>query len=54
MEQLHDTVQSKFVFGGSRLLDFKPYILLCAKFNMIATVLFLTGWTVLDLSGEAL
>lgn len=53
--KIHGSVQSKFVFGGSRLLDLKPYILLGAKFKehyMIATGLFLTGWTVLDLSGE--
>lgn len=41
----HDSVQGKFVFGGSRLLDLKPYILLGAKFKenyMIVTGLSLT------------
>lgn len=33
MEQLHDSVESKFVCGSSRLLDLKPYILLGAKFK---------------------
>lgn len=57
MEQLHDSVQSKFVCGGSRLLDLKPCILLGTKLKeqyMIAPGLTLTGWCVLDLSEEAL
>lgn len=46
MERFHDSVLSKFVCGGSKQLDLKPYILLNAKFkeqSMIATGLSLTG-----------
>lgn len=56
MEQFHDSVQNKCVCVGSRMVDLKQYILPGAKVKeqyMIATGISLTGWSVLDLPGEA-